>query len=73
MAIRVTGLSGGGLPPNLVEQVIEAERAPIQKMQADKTKIEDKVKLVSEFETKLNDINKNITTLVGAKGINDMQ
>lgn len=73
MSIRISGLSGGGLPPNLVDQVIEAERMPLKKMEADKAKIEDKVKLVTEFETKINDILKNLNSIVGARGFADMK
>lgn len=72
MSIRVSGLSGG-LPPNLVDQVIEAERMPLKKMEADKAKIEDKVKLVTEFESKINEILKNLTSIVGARGFSDMK
>lgn len=68
--IRISGLSSG-LPPNLVDQVIEAERAPVKKMQDDKAKIEDKVKLVTDFETKVNDVTKNLNNLMGRKGFVD--
>lgn len=70
MPIRINGLASG-LPPNLVDQVIEAERMPVKDMQAQKAKVEDKVKLVTDFETKLNDINKNLTSIVGARGFVD--
>lgn len=72
MSVRISGLSGG-LPPNLVDQVIEAERMPLKKMETDKAKIEDKVKLVGEFETKINDILKNLNSIVGARGFSDMK
>lgn len=72
MPIRVSGLSSG-LPPNLVDQVIEAERMPVKKLEADKAKVEDKVKLVGEFDTKIKDILKNLNTLVGARGFSDMK
>lgn len=72
MPVRISGLSGG-LPPNLVDQVIEAERMPLKKMEADKAKVEDKVKLVTEFETKINDILKNLNSIVGARGFSDMK
>lgn len=68
--IRISGLSSG-LPPNLVEQVIEAEKAPIKTIQEQKLKIEDKVKLVQDLETKISDINKNLSQLVGVKGFVD--
>lgn len=72
MPIRISGLSGG-LPPNLVDQVIEAERMPLKKMETDKAKIQDKVKLVTEFETKINDILKNLNSIIGARGFSDMK
>lgn len=68
--IRISGLASG-LPPNLVDQVIEAERIPVKVIQDKKTKIEDKVKLVQDLETKVSDINKNLATLIGAKGFVD--
>lgn len=70
MAIRINGLASG-LPPNLVDQVIEAERMPIKQMQNQKNEIEDKVKLVTDLETKINDISKNLTSIVGARGFVD--
>ncbi len=68
--IRVSGLASG-LPPNLVDQVIEAERLPVKTMQEQKSKIEDKVKLVQDLETKIGDINKNLGAIIGAKGFVD--
>jgi flagellar hook-associated protein 2 len=68
--IRISGLASG-LPPNLVDQVIEAERIPVKTMQEKKTKIEDKVKLVQDLETKIGDINKNLGSIIGVKGFVD--
>ena len=70
MPIRINGLASG-LPPNLVDQVIEAERMPVKQMQDQKTKIEDKVKLVTDFETKINDISKNLNTIISPRGFVD--
>lgn len=70
--IRISGLASG-LPPNLVDQVIEAERLPLKSMQEKKMKVEDKVKLVQDFETKISDITKNISSMVGARGFSDMK
>lgn len=70
MGIKISGLASG-LPPNLVDQVIEAERMPLKQMTEKKNKIEDKVKLVNEFETKVNDITKNLSSLMGKKGFVD--
>lgn len=70
MPVRIGGLASG-LPPNLVDQVIEAERMPVKQMEEQKLKVEDKVKLVTDLETKINDVNKNLTAIVGAKGFVD--
>jgi flagellar hook-associated protein 2 len=68
--IRISGLASG-LPPNLVDQVIEAERMPVKAMQEKKVGVEDKVKLVTDLETKVNEINKNLGAIIGAKGFVD--
>ena len=70
--IKIGGLASG-LPPNLVDQVIEAERAPVKQMQEKKAKIEDKVKLIGDFETKVNDISKSMSSLIGRRGFVDKQ
>lgn len=70
MPVRISGLSSG-LPPNLVDQVIEAERMPVKQMQEKKAVIEDKVKLVGELETKINDIGKSLSAIIGRKGFVD--
>jgi flagellar hook-associated protein 2 len=57
-----------GLPPNIVEQIMEAERIPVKTMEASKTKEDDKLKLVTDLETKVSDIQKNISELVGVRG-----
>lgn len=68
--MRVSGIASG-LPPNLLEQVLEAERSPIKKMEADKNKIQEKNKLVTDLESKVNDIGKNLTSLMGRRGFVD--
>lgn len=70
MSIRINGLASG-LPPNLVDQVIEAERMPVKQMEERKNKISDKVKLVGDLETKVNDISKNLGSVVSARGFVD--
>lgn len=70
MSIKIGGLASG-LPPNLVDQVIEAERMPMKQIQEKKVGIEDKVKLVGDFESKINDITKNLSSLMGKKGFVD--
>ncbi|MFZ4404484.1 MAG: flagellar filament capping protein FliD [Pseudobdellovibrionaceae bacterium] len=68
--IRLMGMASG-LPPNIVEQIMEAERIPIKTMEASKTKQEDKLKLVGDLETKINDINKQLAEVTAAGGFLD--
>lgn len=70
--IRISGMASG-LPPNIVDQIIEAERIPIKNIEVSKAKVENKVKLVTDLETKVNDITKNLTGLVGRRGFTDRQ
>lgn len=67
---RITGMASG-LPPNIVEQLMEAERIPVKQMEGKKTQQEDKLKLVGELETKVNDITKNLSELTSTKGFLD--
>ncbi len=70
--IRITGMASG-LPPNIVEQIMDAERIPVKNMQTQKTKQEDKLKLVTELETKINDVTKNLGELTSTRGFMDNQ
>jgi len=67
MGIRITGMASG-LPPNIVEQIMEAERIPLKQMEAKKAKDEDKLKLLSELTEKVTKIPKAVDELVGVKG-----
>jgi flagellar hook-associated protein 2 len=60
-----------GLPPNIVEQLMDAERIPVKEMESKKTKQEDKLKLVTELETKVSDITKNLGELTSTSGFID--
>lgn len=60
-----------GLPPNIVDQLMDAERIPVKQMEVNKTKQEDKLKLVTELETKISDITKNLSELTSTKGFSD--
>ncbi len=70
--IRITGMASG-LPPNIVEQLMEAERIPVKQMEEKKKKNEDTLKLVTELETKVSDITKSLGELTTAKGFTDTQ
>jgi len=62
-----------GLPPNLVDQLIEAERIPIKQIEKQKGKQENRLKLVQELETKLNGITSSIGELASTKGFSDIK
>ncbi|MBO9666601.1 MAG: flagellar filament capping protein FliD [Bdellovibrio sp.] len=68
--IRITGMASG-LPPNIVEQLMDAERIPVKQMETKKTEKDDKLKLVSELESKVNDITKNLGELTNTRGFAD--
>ena len=38
--MNFSGMSGSGLPPNIVEQLMQAERAPVKNMEISKNKKE---------------------------------
>ncbi|MEN0058205.1 MAG: flagellar filament capping protein FliD [Bdellovibrio sp.] len=69
-AIRFTGMASG-LPPNIVDQLMDAERIPVKQMETQKTKNEDKLKLVQDLETKVSDITKNLGELTSTSGFID--
>ncbi|WP_374001252.1 flagellar filament capping protein FliD [Bdellovibrio bacteriovorus] len=60
-----------GLPPNIVEQLMDAERIPVKQMEVGRAKQEDKLKLVQDLETKVNDITKNLGELTSTSGFID--
>ncbi len=66
-AIRFSGMASG-LPPNIVDQLMDAERIPVKTMEVAKAKDEDKLKLITDLESKINDVTKNLSELVGTKG-----
>lgn len=69
-AIRFGGMASG-LPPNLVDQIMEAERIPVKNIQENKGKQETKLKLVQDLETKLGDVTKSLGELVGTRGFSN--
>lgn len=73
MATITFGGINSGLPPNLVDQLIEAERIPIKNIEKNKGKQETRLKLVQDLETKLNGITGSIGALASTKGFSDMK
>jgi flagellar hook-associated protein 2 len=73
----VSGIKFGsintGLPPNIVEQLMEAERIPIKNMENNKSKIDSKSKLVDELTTKISDIRKGLGELANTRGFTDIK
>ncbi|MEE6251550.1 MAG: flagellar filament capping protein FliD [Bdellovibrionota bacterium] len=72
MAISFGGMASG-LPPNIVEQLIDAEKIPIQTIQGKKSKVENKLKLVDDLATKVSDIQNSIGGLASARGFTDIK
>lgn len=62
-----------GLPPNIVDQLVEAERIPIKNIEVQKGKSESRLKLVDELTTKISDIRKGLTELAGTRGFSDIK
>lgn len=70
--INIGGLASG-LPPNIVDQLMDAERIPIKNMEKQKGKQENRLKLVQELESKLNGITGSIGELASTKGFSDIK
>lgn len=62
-----------GLPPNIVDQLIEAERIPVRQMETRKAKLGEKLKLVTELNTKVTDLRKSLSELASTKGFTDIK
>lgn len=71
-AISFGGMATG-LPPNLVDQLVDAERIPIKNIEAKKSNTEARLSLVSDLETKIGKIRDSIGTLASTKGFNDIK
>lgn len=70
--ISFGGLASG-LPANLVDQLIEAERIPIKTIENNKGKSANRLKLVQELEGKLNAVTGTIGALASTKGFSDIK
>jgi flagellar hook-associated protein 2 len=73
MASITFGGINTGLPPNLVDQIIEAEKQPIKNLEAKKEKSNTKLKLVTDLEDKIHAIEGSLGTLASVKGFNDIK
>ncbi|MGZ3723362.1 MAG: flagellar filament capping protein FliD, partial [Bdellovibrionales bacterium] len=72
MPISFGGM-GSGLPPNIVDQLMEVEKIPVKNIEKSKGKQENRLKLVTELETKLGAITGSIGGLASAHGFTDMK
>ena len=71
-AITLGGMASG-LPPNIVEQLVEAERIPLKKLEAKKSNIEIRLGLVNDLDSKLSSVRESIGTLASSRGFNDIK
>ena len=71
-AITFGGLSSG-LPPNLVDQLVEAERLPIKNLESRKEKTSIKLELVNTLTDRISKITETIGTLASTRGFNDIK
>lgn len=66
-AIRLSGMASG-LPPNIVDTIMDAERIPLKQMESKKADEDSKLQLVNDLETKVTGITKTLSELVGTRG-----
>src|SRR5690606_24682721 len=71
VAIAMGGINTG-LPPNLVDQLVELEKEPIKRVEEKKAKNQEKLNLVNELDEKLKAITGSLTELAGTHGFSDI-
>lgn len=71
MAIAMGGINTG-LPPNLVDQLVELEKEPIKRIEEKKAKTQSKLDLVNQLDDKLKAITGTLGELAGTKGFTDI-
>lgn len=72
MAISFGGINTG-LPPNLVDQLVELEKIPAKNVEAKKAKTENRLKLVTELDTKVRDVSGSLKELASTRGFSDIK
>lgn len=70
MGIQFGGLASG-LPPNIVEQIMANERLPIQSLEAKKTNLDSKLKLVDDLEGRMRKVDESLKEIIGTGGFKD--
>ena len=71
-AVSIGGLSSG-LPANLVDQLVEAERQPIRNLENRKAKTQVKLDLIEDISGRVNKVTESISTLASTRGFNDIK
>lgn len=61
-----------GLPPNLVDQLVELEKEPIKRIEEKKAKAQTKLDLVNQLDEKLKAITGSLGELANTKGFTDI-
>ncbi|HRK07040.1 MAG TPA: flagellar filament capping protein FliD [Pseudobdellovibrionaceae bacterium] len=72
MTIRF-GSINTGLPPNIVDQLVEAERIPVKQMEQRKEKLDGKLKLVNDLSSKVGAIRGSLGELASTRGFSDVK
>jgi flagellar hook-associated protein 2 len=67
------GSINSGLPKDIVEQIISAEKIPIQKMEQKKVKIQEKTALVNELSKHIEQLNEKILKNSNLKEFGDLK
>jgi flagellar hook-associated protein 2 len=62
-----------GLPPNIVQQLVEAERQPLKALQERKGKATEQLKLVDDLTTKVKEISTGLRELGSTRGFSDLK
>ncbi len=62
-----------GLPPNIVQQLVDAERVPIKAIEDRKNKSNEQLKLVDDLTNKVRDIFSGLKELGNTRGFADMK
>lgn len=67
------GSINSGLPPDIVQQIMKAERLPLQKMDAKKGKITEKQGLLKELMDKVEKIRGSLATSTNARSLRELK
>ena len=62
-----------GLPPNIVQQLVEAEKQPIKALEVRKGKVQEQLKLVDDLVGRVREIHAGLRELGNTRGFADMK